>query len=147
MNTRPRLTRSIPFWLLVAGSLASSAAGTVILIDKLGTMETALTAGTATGVEVYVIDKLGTMETALTAGTATGVEVYVGQIWAVLGAILIGVGAIGLLLAFTLGSLRAFATPREQVAPVAESFDDEIETEASDASATTEQPVLDGAAR
>ncbi|WP_065570761.1 dinucleotide-utilizing enzyme [Microbacterium oleivorans] len=124
MNTRPRLTRSIPFWLLVAGSLASSAAGAVILIDKLGTMETALT-----------------------AGTATGVEVYVGQIWAVLGAILIGVGAIGLLLAFTLGSLRAFATPREQVAPVAESFDDEIETEASDASATTEQPVLDGAAR
>lgn len=124
MNTRPRLTRSIPFWLLVAGSLASSAAGAVILIDKLGTMETALT-----------------------AGTATGVEVYVGQIWAVLGAILIGVGAIGLLLAFTLGSLRAFATPREQVAPVAESFDDEIETEASDASATTEQPVLDGAGR
>ena len=124
MNTRPRLTRSIPFWLLVAGSLASSAAGAVVLIDKLGTMETALT-----------------------AGTATGVEVYVGQIWAVLGAILIGVGAIGLLLAFTLGSLRAFATPREQVAPVAESFDDEIETEASDASATTEQPVLDGAAR
>jgi len=124
MNTRPRLTRSIPFWLLVAGSLASSAAGAVILIEKLGTMETALT-----------------------AGTATGVEVYVGQIWAVLGAILIGVGAIGLLLAFTLGSLRAFATPREQVAPVAESFDDEIETEASDASATTEQPVLDGAAR
>ena len=124
MNTRPRLTRSIPFWLLVAGSLASSAAGAVVLIDKLGTMETALT-----------------------AGTATGVEVYVGQIWAVLGAILIGVGAIGLLLAFTLGSLRAFATPREQVAPVAESIDDEIETEASDASATTEQPVLDGAAR
>ena len=92
MNTRPRLTRSIPFWLLVAGSLASGAAGGVVLMDKLAKMETALT-----------------------AGTATGVDVYVGQIWAVLGAILVGVGAIGLLLAFTLGALRAFAVaPRAQ---------------------------------
>ena len=44
MNTRPRLTRSIPFWLLVAGSLASGAAGGVVLMDKLAKMETALTA-------------------------------------------------------------------------------------------------------
>ncbi|MFL0566703.1 dinucleotide-utilizing enzyme [Microbacterium sp. 179-I 1D1 NHS] len=124
MNTRPRLTRSIPFWVLVAGSLASSAAGAVVLIDKLGTMETALT-----------------------AGTATGVEVYVGQVWAILGAILIGVGVTGLLLAFALGALRAFAMPREQLAPATETFADEIETDAPDESATTEQPVLDGAAR
>ncbi|SCY12359.1 hypothetical protein SAMN05216488_0686 [Microbacterium sp. LKL04] len=124
MNTRPRLTRSIPFWVLVAGSLASSAAGAVVLMDKLGTMETALT-----------------------AGTATGVEVYVGQVWAILGAILIGVGVIGLLLAFALGALRAFATPREQLAPATEPFAEEIETDATDESATTEQPVLDGAAR
>ncbi|MDT3331567.1 MULTISPECIES: hypothetical protein [Microbacterium] len=122
MNTRPRLTRSIPFWLLVAGSLASSAAGAVVLIDKLGTMETALT-----------------------AGTATGVEVYVGQIWAVLGAILIGVGAIGLLLAFTLGALRAFAvTPQAQTAPEA---DDAIEPVDQPEDHDTTEPVLDGAAR
>ncbi|MEV5042862.1 dinucleotide-utilizing enzyme [Microbacterium sp. LMI1x-1-1.1] len=122
MNTRPRLTRSIPFWLLVAGSLASSAAGAVVLIDKLGTMETALT-----------------------AGTATGVEVYVGQIWAVLGAILIGVGAIGLLLAFMLGALRAFAvTPQAQTAPEA---DDAIEPVDQPEDHDTTEPVLDGAAR
>ncbi|CAL4859514.1 dinucleotide-utilizing enzyme [Microbacterium sp. MM2322] len=120
MNTRPRLTRSIPFWLLVAGSLASSAAGAVVLIDKLGTMETALN-----------------------AGTATGVEVYVGQVWAILGAILIGVGVIGLLLAFTLGSLRAFATaPRGEVAPA-----DVVDEPADIESPETAEPVLDGAAR
>ncbi|MFJ6679603.1 dinucleotide-utilizing enzyme [Microbacterium sp. NPDC091382] len=124
MNTRPRLTRSIPFWVLVAGSLASSAAGAVVLIDKLGTMETALN-----------------------AGTATGVEVYVGQVWAILGAILIGVGVIGLLLAFTLGALRAFATPREQLDTVTDPVVDDVETDSADASATTEQPVLDGASR
>jgi hypothetical protein len=121
MNTRPRLTRSIPFWLLVAGSLASSAAGAVVLIDKLGTMETALT-----------------------AGTATGVEVYVGQIWAVLGAILIGVGAIGLLLAFTLGALRAFAVTPQAHAPEA---DDAIEPVDQPEDHDTTEPVLDGAAR
>jgi hypothetical protein len=118
MNTRPRLTRSIPFWLLVAGSLASAAGGAVVLIDKLGTMETALT-----------------------AGTATGVEVYVGQIWAVLGAILIGVGAIGLLLAFTLGALHAFA-----VSPPAPT-DDVLQDDAIDdaSSETSPEPALAGA--
>lgn len=132
MNTRPRLTRSIPFWLLVAGSLASAAAGSVVLIDKLTTMETALT-----------------------AGTATGVEVYVGQIWAVLGAILVGVGAIGLLLAFTLGSLRAFAvTPRDRFAPsdepeaeTDEAAVDDARTAPAEASDTTPQPALDGVSR
>lgn len=139
MNTRPRLTRSIPFWLLVAGSLASGAAGGVVLMDKLTKMETALT-----------------------AGTATGVDVYVGQIWAVLGAILVGVGAIGLLLAFTLGALRALAVaPRAQRAADDGRVDDEPATAqdaaatedapasaaAQDASDTTPQPVLDGAGR
>lgn len=121
MNTRPRLTRSIPFWLLVAGSLASAAGGAVVLIDKLGTMETALT-----------------------AGTATGVEVYVGQIWAVLGAILIGVGAIGLLLAFTLGALRAFAV--SPPAPTDDVLQDDEDDAIDDASSdTSPEPALDGA--
>ena len=78
-------------------------------------------------------------------GTATGVEVYVGQIWAVLGAILIGVGAIGLLLAFTLGALRAFAvTPQAQTAPEAH---DAIEPVDQPEDHDTTEPVLDGAAR
>ena len=122
MNTRPRLTRSIPFWVLVAGSLASSAAGAVVLIDKLGTMETALN-----------------------AGTATGVEVYVGQVWAILGAILIGVGVTGLLLAFSLGALRAFAVaPRAQDVDVTAAEIPSADDESLD---TTDQPVLDGATR
>ena len=97
MTTRPRLTRSIPFWLLIAGSLASIGGGAFVLVDRLGVMETALT-----------------------AGTATGVEVYVGQIWAVLGAILIGVGATGLALAATLGALRSLAAASPAAAVVAE---------------------------
>ncbi|MDJ1115205.1 dinucleotide-utilizing enzyme [Microbacterium dauci] len=88
MNTRPRLIRSIPFWLLIVGSLASVGVGAYLLIDKLGAMETALT-----------------------QGTATGIEVYVGQIWAVLGAILIGAGVVGLGLTATLGALRSLAAP------------------------------------
>lgn len=112
MNTRPRLVRSIPFWLLIAGSLASATAGALVLVDKLSLMETALT-----------------------AGTATGVEVYVGQIWAVLGAILIGAGAVGLALAATLGALRAFA-------PAAVIADDRIVDDA----AWNDPTVTDGPA-
>ncbi len=108
MNTRPRLTRSIPFWLLVAGSLASAGAGAVILVDKLGVMTAALT-----------------------AGTATGVEVYAGQVWGVLGAILVGVGVTGLLLAFALGALRAFVG-----APAPDAGTDSVEP-----SAETAEPV------
>lgn len=88
MNTRPRLIRSIPFWLLIVGSLASAGYGAFLLIDKLAVMETALT-----------------------EGTTTGIEIYVGQIWAVFGAILVGAGVLGLGLAATLGALRALTTP------------------------------------
>jgi len=86
MSTRPRLTRSVPYWLLIAGSLASSAGGAYLLLDRLGGMDARLT-----------------------DGTATSNDVYVGQIWAVLGAILIGAGLVGLALALTVGALRSFA--------------------------------------
>ncbi len=84
--TRPRLTHSVPFWILLGGSVVSIGAGAFVLVDKLAVMATTLT-----------------------DGTATGVEVYAGQIWAVLGAILIGAGLIGLALALTLAALRSFA--------------------------------------
>jgi hypothetical protein len=84
MSTRPRLIRSIPFWLLVVGSLASVAAGAFVLLDRLGGMDARLT-----------------------AGTATSNDVYVGQIWAVLGTVLVGAGLVGLALALTLGALRS----------------------------------------
>ncbi|MGB4778748.1 dinucleotide-utilizing enzyme [Microbacterium sp.] len=83
-NTAPRVSRSIPFWVLVGGSVVAVGAGTYLLVDKLGTMTTTIT-----------------------DGTATAVDVYVGQIWAVVGAILAGAGLIGVALALTVGSLRA----------------------------------------
>jgi len=117
MSTRPRLVRSIPFWVLIVGSLASSAAGAYLLLDRLGGMDARLT-----------------------DGTATSNDVYVGQIWAVLGAILIGAGLIGLALALTVGALRSFApaAPSEVVEPPA--FD---ETEDAPAATATTRATDD----
>lgn len=86
MSRTPRLTRSVPFWILIVGSLASAGAGAYLLLDRLGGMDARLT-----------------------DGTATTNDVYVGQIWAVLGTVLIGAGLVGLALALTLGALRSFA--------------------------------------
>ena len=83
-----RLSRSIPFWVLVGGSVVAIAGGAFLLISKLNTMATTLT-----------------------DGTATGVEVYARQIWAVSGAILAGAGFVGLALALTLGALRSVVAP------------------------------------
>jgi hypothetical protein len=97
MNTRPSLLRSIPFWILVVASLISAAFGSWILKGKLDAM-------TAT----------------LTDGSATAVDVYVGPSIALLGAILIGVGALGILLALAVAaaaSLRPKAAA-EVVEPI-----------------------------
>lgn len=95
-----RLSRSTPFWVLVGGSVVTIAGGAYLLVSKLTLMATTLT-----------------------DGTATGVEVYAGQIWAVLGAILVGVGAIGLALALTLGALRTIVAG---AAPAAPAWEEEI---------------------
>ncbi|WP_454137465.1 dinucleotide-utilizing enzyme [Microbacterium paulum] len=92
-----RLIRSIPFWVLVGGSVVAIAGGAFLLISKLNTMATTLT-----------------------DGTATGVEVYAGQIWAVSGAILAGAGFVGLALALTLGALRSVVAPAADVVTVVE---------------------------
>lgn len=119
MSTRPSLVRSIPFWALVAASVATALSGAALLVDKLGVMTTTLT-----------------------DGTATGVEVYVGQSIAVLGAILIGAGVVGILLALvvaTVATLRPHA-PVEVVEPIdwAEEAD-AIEDAPVAATAATEQ--------
>lgn len=79
-----RLIRSVPFWVLVGGSVVAIAVGAYLLISKLDVMTTALN-----------------------NQTATGVEVYAGQVWAVAGALLGGIGLIGLALALTLAALSA----------------------------------------
>ncbi|MCR2800706.1 dinucleotide-utilizing enzyme [Microbacterium sp. zg-Y818] len=110
MTSRPRLVRSIPFWILVIGSLATAVAGAVLLFDRLTVMATALT-----------------------AGTATGVEVYVGQVEAVVGGILVATGLLGLALALTVASMRAIV-PASDAASVAASISEP--GDADDESAT-----------
>lgn len=85
MTVRPSLVRSIPFWILLVGSLATSAFGAWLAVNTLATMSTALT-----------------------DGTATPVDVYVGQVWAIVGGVLIATGIIGLALALVLAVLRSF---------------------------------------
>lgn len=96
MSTPTSLTRSIPFWVLIAGSVAAVAAGTWIALSHIGTMTTTLT-----------------------DGSATGVEVYAGQAWAVLGAVLVGAGLVGLVFALALSAARALLpAPTVVVEPI-----------------------------
>jgi len=119
MPNTARVTRSIPFWVLVGGSVVAIGGGVYLLVNKLTVMASTLT-----------------------DGTATGVEVYAGQIWAVLGAILVGVGLVGLALALTLGTLGSLVrgtvpavvaeeievVELESAAPVAETVADPATT-------------------
>ena len=89
MTARPRLTRSIPFWILIEGSSPSIAL-----------------------VPWPVVDKIATMSATLLDGTATGVEVYGGQSWVTLGAALVGAGLVGLVAALFLAVLRSFVAGR-----------------------------------
>lgn len=108
------LNRSIPFWLLLVLSIGLSVAGTLVVFDHLGTM-------TAT----------------LKDGSATGLEVYAGQSWIVIGAALLGAGALGVLLALALAvasTLIASATAAPvEIAPLdfdaADDADDEDDPE------------------
>ena len=84
MNTRPSLVRSIPFWILLVGSLASVGFGLWLMADKLGVMISTLT------------DQ-----------SATGVEVYAGQSWVVVAAAFIGAGLVGLVAVLALAAARS----------------------------------------
>lgn len=74
--------RSIPFWALVVASAITIAVGAWIALSQVDIMTTALT-----------------------AGTATGVEVYAGQSLAVVGAVVLGAGIAGLLLALGVAAI------------------------------------------
>jgi hypothetical protein len=113
MTVRPSLVRSIPFWILLVGSVAVSAFGAWLAVTTLGTMSTALT-----------------------DGTATPVDVYVGQVWAIVGGVLIATGVLGLALALVLAVLRSFVpvTDVELIEAMNWSADDEalVADEAAD---------------
>lgn len=123
MSPRSRLARSIPFWILVAGSLASAVYGTLV-----------------------VIDKTATMTTTLTDGSATGIEVYAGQAWVTFGAALVGAGLIGLVASLFLLVAASFvpAPAVEVIEPIDWSAEDTDELEATEsAEADAAAPVAD----
>lgn len=104
MSNRPRFTRSVPFWILLVGSLAAVAYGAWI-----------------------VVDKIATMNTTLTDQTATGVEVYGGQAWVTLGAAIVGAGLIGLVATLALAVASSFVSaPVVEVVEPIEWADDEV---------------------
>lgn len=119
MTVRPSLVRSIPFWILLAGSVAVSAIGAWLAVDKLAVMSAGLT-----------------------AGTATPVDVYVGQVWAIVGGILIATGIVGLALTLVLAVLRSFVpgTAVEVIDVVDEDPADEPALQ-SEPAAVTDEPV------
>jgi UPF0716 family protein affecting phage T7 exclusion len=125
MTVRPRLARSIPFWILLVGSLATTAFGAWLAVSTLGTMSVALT-----------------------AGTATPVDVYVGQVWAIVGGILIATGIVGLALTLVVAAVRSFlpATEFELIEAMDWSADDEPVESSTDeerAVASEDAPVVE----
>lgn len=118
MTVRPSLVRSIPFWILLVGSLATGALGAWLTFSELGALTDAI---------------LG--------GTATPVDVYVGQTWAIVGGILIATGLVGLALTLVVAVIRSFTpvTDIEVIEGAAWSDDDE---DLVDDAATVAAPVI-----
>ena len=130
MTSRARLITSIPFWILVAGSVVAGAVGLWIVLDRLGTLENGL------------VD-----------GTATTAQVYGGQSWSVVGAVLLGSGIVGLFLALALAAAKSLlpqsdVTVVETIDWTADDVDDEpavapFESTATDApAAPAAAPVI-----
>lgn len=105
MSRTPRLITSVPYGVLVVGSLAATVAG--------GTLS---------------FRALDTMTSTLLDGSATGVEVYAGQAIITLGAPILGAGLIGLALAVALAAAKRLAPSATAPAPAAEE-EPEVEEE------------------
>ena len=104
MKTRPRLVTSIPFWVLVVASLAAIVGGLAI-----------------------VLNGIDAMEQVLNDPNATVVQVYVGQSWVVVGAAVLGAGAVGIALALSLAAATALVR-RPDVAIETIDWNDDDET-------------------
>jgi len=87
-TARPTLSRSVPFWFLVVLSLAAIAFGGWLAQSRIARMNAALA-----------------------AETATLVDVYSNQSYAFVGAVVLGAGMVGILLALTVASARALVRP------------------------------------
>ena len=115
MQTRPRLVTSIPFWVLLVLSLASVIGGLVIVFQQIAAMQA-------------VLDD----------PNATVVTVYVAQSWAIVGAALLGAGALGILTTLAVAAVVS-TRPRPDVSVEAIDWtsDDESAPEAPFAAAPT----------
>ncbi len=124
MTTRPSLIRSIPFWALVVASVASLAIGAVIFSDKIGILTTTLT-----------------------DGSATGLDVYVSQTVAVFGAVLAGVGVLGLLIALAVAAVASLrpAAPAAVVEYIDTPAEVDVEDAVEDAPASAEPVTVEDA--
>ena len=123
MTTRPRLITSIPFWILFIGSLGLTGLGTWIVLDRLGRLDETLRNPCADQVEATV-------------------NVYVGQPAAVVGAIVLGAGLVGLMLTLALAAWRSLAPKQEvDIEAIDWTSDDETVGEVY-APATTAAPVI-----
>lgn len=92
MTSRPSLVRSIPFWVLVAGSLVLTGVGAWLVLDRLARIESAIVSQSA---------------------EAT-IEVYVGQPAVLAAAAILGSGIIGLLISLAVAALSTLR-PRPAV--------------------------------
>jgi len=98
MSSRPSLWRSASFLVLLIASIASLALGAWIVLSKIGTMTTTLTA--------------------TTQSPTASLDVYGGQSWIVFGSALVGAGLIGIFAALALATLSSILPAA--AAPVAE---------------------------
>jgi hypothetical protein len=85
MTARPRLVRSIPFWVLFVGSLALTGVGAWLVVDRLARIEDAIT----------------------TPAASSNIEVFVGQPAATVGGAVLAAGLIGLLLTLTVATVSS----------------------------------------
>lgn len=125
MTSRPRLITNIPFWILFIASLGLTGLGTWIILDQLGRLEASLRDQSQTADQVQAT-----------------VNVYVGQPAAVVGAVILGAGLVGLLLTLALAAYRTLK-PEPATEPV-ETIDwtsDDQAVADTFAPATTAAPV------
>ncbi len=124
MTSRPSLVRSIPFWVLVVGSLALTGVGAWLVLDHLGRIESGIRSQTAEG----------------------AIAVYIGPPAATAGAVVLGAGLVGLLLALTLAALRSLLPAGEVVETVEwtedDSAADEVLSPAAGEASTHAAPVI-----
>jgi len=99
MLTRPNLARSVPFWILFAGSLVSVALGVVIAVTRITTIRTVITTN----------DPNATL------------EVYSGPSWVVFGSALVVAGLVGLIACLVLAVLTSFVPATDAGVEIVES--------------------------